>query len=120
MHLAGLDYAAERANALSVDSWRPLFERCRAGADDVVPGLGAEVSETLDRMEAAWPRDLPRGVIHADLFPDNVFFDRERLSGLIDFYFRLQRRAGLRPRRLPSTPGASSPTSASTSPRHAT
>ena len=87
MHLAGLDYAAERANALSVDSWRPLFERCRAGADDVVPGLSAEVSETLDRMEAAWPRDLPRGVIHADLFPDNVFFDRERLSGLIDFYF---------------------------------
>ena len=87
MHLAGLDYEPERANALSVDSWRPLFERCRAGADDVVPGLSAEVSETLDRIEADWPRDLPRGVIHADLFPDNVFFDRETLSGLIDFYF---------------------------------
>ena len=87
MHLAGLDYEPERANALSVDSWRPLFERCRAGADDVVPGLSAEVSATLDRIEADWPRDLPRGVIHADLFPDNVFFDRETLSGLIDFYF---------------------------------
>ena len=87
MHLAGLDYAAERANALSLDSWRPLFERCRAGADDVVPGLAAEISEALDRIEAAWPRDLPRGVIHADLFPDNVFFERDRLSGLIDFYF---------------------------------
>ena len=87
MHLAGLDYPAERANALSVDSWRPLFERCRAGADDVVPGLSAEVSAALDRIEAEWPRDLPRGVVHADLFPDNVFFERNRLSGLIDFYF---------------------------------
>ena len=87
MHLAGLDYPAERANALSVDSWRPLFEKCSAGADGVVPGLSAEVSATLDRIEAEWPRDLPRGVIHADLFPDNVFFERDRLSGLIDFYF---------------------------------
>ena len=87
MHLAGLDYAQRRANALSVESWRPLFEKCRAGADGVVPGLSAEVAATLDRIEAAWPRDLPRGVVHADLFPDNVFFNREKLSGLIDFYF---------------------------------
>ena len=87
LHLAGLDYAPERANALSLDSWRPLFEKCRAGADGVVPGLSAEVSASLERIEAEWPRDLPRGVIHADLFPDNVFFERERLSGLIDFYF---------------------------------
>ena len=50
-------------------------------------GLSAEVAATLDRIEAAWPRDLPRGVVHADLFPDNVFFNREKLSGLIDFYF---------------------------------
>ena len=87
LHLAGLDYRQRRANALSLDSWRPLFEKCRAGADGVVPGLSAEVSATLDRMEAEWPRDLPRGVVHADLFPDNVFFEREKLSGLIDFYF---------------------------------
>ena len=87
LHLAGLDYEPERANALSVDSWRPLFERCRTGADDVVPGLAAEVSAALERIEAEWPRDLPRGVVHADLFPDNVFFERDRLSGLIDFYF---------------------------------
>ena len=87
LHLAGLDYAPQRANALSLDSWRPLFERCRAGADDVAPGLSAEVAATLSRLDAEWPRDLPRGVIHADLFPDNVFFERDRLSGLIDFYF---------------------------------
>ena len=87
LHQAGLDYRARRANALSLDSWRPLFEKCRAGADAVAPGLAAEVEATLERVEAEWPRDLPRGVVHADLFPDNVFFERERLSGLIDFYF---------------------------------
>ena len=87
LHLAGLDYAPRRANALSLDSWRPLFEKCLAGADAVAPGLTSEVAATLERVEAEWPRDLPRGVIHADLFPDNVFFERDRLSGLIDFYF---------------------------------
>ena len=87
LHQAGLDYRARRANALSLASWRPLFEKCRAGADAVAPGLAAEVEATLERIEAEWPRDLPRGVVHADLFPDNVFFERDRLSGLIDFYF---------------------------------
>ena len=87
LHLAGLDYRRTRANALSLGSWRPLFEKCRADADGVVDGIAAEIAAALDRIEAGWPRDLPRGVIHADLFPDNVFFDGDRLSGLIDFYF---------------------------------
>ncbi len=87
LHLASLDYRQTRANALSLDSWRPLFEKCRAGADDVVEGIVSEIAAALERIEAEWPCDLPRGVIHADLFPDNVFFDGARLSGLIDFYF---------------------------------
>jgi homoserine kinase type II len=53
----------------------------------VFTGLGAEVAKELDILEAGWPSCLPVGVIHADLFPDNVFFLREELSGLIDFYF---------------------------------
>ena len=51
------------------------------------PGLAAEIGEELALLEAAWPRDLPTGVIHADLFPDNVFFRDHELTGLIDFYF---------------------------------
>src|SRR5690606_3264023 len=65
----------------------PLFEMCADRADEVAEGLGAEVATELDLLEANWPSGLPAGVIHADLFPDNVFFLQNRLSGLIDFYF---------------------------------
>ena len=87
LHLAGADFPMKRANALSVDSWRALFEHVGARGDSVRPGLCNEIIAELDVLERAWPRDLPAGVIHADLFPDNVFFLGDRLSGLIDFYF---------------------------------
>ena len=87
LHVAGEGFRLTRKNALSVDSWRPLFETCAGRADEVVAGLGAEIGRELDFLEAHWPRDLPSGVIHADLFPDNVFFLGRALSGLIDFYF---------------------------------
>ncbi|TAN58816.1 MAG: homoserine kinase [Rhodospirillales bacterium] len=87
LHLAGADFKGGRANALSVSGWRPLFEAARCGADQVAPGLERLIGDELDRLEAEWPTDLPKGVIHADLFPDNVFFLGDKLSGLIDFYF---------------------------------
>jgi len=87
MHKAGSDYALKRPNALSLAGWRPLFDACRARADEVMPGLAAELETELKALEQAWPKDMPAGVIHADLFPDNVFFHGETLSGLIDFYF---------------------------------
>ena len=87
MHLAGRDFTLRRANALSVSGWRPLWERAKPRADEVAPGLAEETEADLAFLEANWPGDLPVGVIHADLFPDNVFFLGKRLSGLIDFYF---------------------------------
>ncbi len=90
MHLAGADFEIKRPNALSVDSWRSLFQASGDHVDDVSPGLAEFLSKELDELEARWPAadaDLPAGVIHADLFPDNVFFYRNALSGLIDFYF---------------------------------
>jgi homoserine kinase type II len=87
LHLAGRDYAPIRRNALGPDGWRPLFERARGRADEVAPGLAAELDAALSAILAAWPTGLPVGHIHADLFPDNVFFLDGRLSGLIDFYF---------------------------------
>jgi len=87
MHLAGADFALRRENALSVAGWRPLLDACRARADEVKPGLAEALEQELTLLEENWPKDLPAGVIHADLFPDNVFFRGERLSGIIDFYF---------------------------------
>ncbi|MCU0831832.1 MAG: homoserine kinase [Rhizobiaceae bacterium] len=87
MHKAGADFALTRQNGLTLENWRPLWDKCAAFADEVEPGLAALVQCELAALEADWPRDLPRGVIHADLFPDNVFFLDHRLSGLIDFYF---------------------------------
>jgi homoserine kinase type II len=87
MHLAGRDFPLFRANPLSVSGWRPLFDRAADRADSVQAGLRDFIARELDHLEACWPDDLPVGVIHADLFPDNVFFLSDKLSGLIDFPF---------------------------------
>lgn len=87
LHLAGEGFGLNRPNALALEDWRPLFRRSAGRAGEVSPGLGDFISRELDFLEANWPRSLPSGVIHADLFTDNVFFLRDRLSGIIDFYF---------------------------------
>ncbi|MBK8174106.1 MAG: homoserine kinase [Rhodospirillales bacterium] len=87
MHLAGADFPMFRANDLSVAGWRPLYNASAQREGAVAPDLAAELTSELELLERRWPTALPHGVIHADLFPDNVFFEAERLSGLIDFYF---------------------------------
>ena len=87
MHIAGADFPLSRKNPLSVAGWRPLFDLAAARADSVQAGLSDFIARELAHLEANWPADLPEGVIHADLFPDNVFFLGDKLSGLIDFPF---------------------------------
>ena len=87
LHLAGADFDMHRDNALAIEGWRKLWEASRVRADEVEPGLAAEVDADFADFERSWPEGLPTGIIHADLFPDNVFFLGEKLSGLIDFYF---------------------------------
>lgn len=87
MHLAASDFSITRRNALSVDGWQELWAKAAPRADEVLPGLQQEIGAELDYLVSHWPQDLPQGVIHADLFQDNVFFLSDRLSGLIDFYF---------------------------------
>ncbi|MEQ1942171.1 homoserine kinase [Mesorhizobium sp. VNQ89] len=87
LHVAGMDFELRRSNALAIDGWRQLWAASRDRADEVEKGLAAEVDADFALFDREWPKDLPSGVIHADLFPDNVFFLGERLSGLIDFYF---------------------------------
>jgi homoserine kinase type II len=86
-HLAGADFNMFRANSLSLPGWRSLFASIGSGADKISPGLSDVIEKELRNLEETWPEDLPQGVIHADLFPDNVFFLGDKVSGLIDFYF---------------------------------
>ncbi|WGJ14052.1 homoserine kinase [Methylocapsa sp. D3K7] len=87
LHQAGASFAGSRANALGIEAWPVLFEEARARAGEIQPDLAEEIEKELAFLAGKWPRDLPRGVIHADLFPDNVLFVGDELSGLIDFYF---------------------------------
>lgn len=87
MHVTGKGYAPSRANSLGPAAWRPLFEQIRTRADTLQAGLAAELDDALSALLADWPKALPTGHIHADLFPDNVFFLEGKVSGLIDFYF---------------------------------
>ena len=87
LHRAGASFGMERANDLSIAGWRRLYEACRPRAAEVRAGLAGELEGELSFLEANWPHNMPSGVIHADLFPDNVFFRDRNVSGLIDFYF---------------------------------
>ncbi|MEI9886704.1 MAG: homoserine kinase [Rhizomicrobium sp.] len=87
LHAAGKDFELTRPNALGPAGWLPLVENTADGADGIEPGLRDLIAQAHARLVAAWPQDLPAGVIHADLFPDNVLFMGEAVSGLIDFYF---------------------------------
>jgi len=92
LHQAGMSYGLKRANSLSLAGWRDLYARTSPAAAEVIEkGLGALIEGELDALGEAWPTlgapELPAGIIHADLFPDNVFFLDGKCSGIIDFYF---------------------------------
>lgn len=87
MHIAGEDFQLRRANALGLLGWRPLFGKFSERTEEICQGLGKLIGDELGFLERTWPEDLPQGVVHADLFPDNVFFIDDKLSGIIDFYF---------------------------------
>jgi homoserine kinase type II len=87
LHVAGGSFPQSRVNSLSLSAWAPLFDAIGERADEVIPGLASDIRKELAFLDKAWPSGLPHGVIHADLFPDNVFFLGQEVSGLIDFYF---------------------------------
>jgi homoserine kinase type II len=88
LHLAAEGFSMSRANDLGQAAWAPMFDALKPAAEALKPGLSKVIDGDLQRLAAAWPADLPGGIIHADYFPDNVFFDPAgRFAGAIDFYF---------------------------------
>ena len=87
LHLAGEGFPMRRENDLGQAAWAPMFARLKGAADDLKPGLSGLIEGDLERLAAAWPTGLPEGIIHADFFPDNVFFQTGKFSAAFDFYF---------------------------------
>lgn len=87
LHLTARGFDLRRENQLSLAGWNRLVEQTEARADELQPGLAGLIRQEFDALSSQWPTDLPSGIIHADLFPDNVFFRHDTLSGVIDFYF---------------------------------
>ena len=87
MHQLTKNIKIKRQNDLSVNSWRSLFEAVKDQCSKLHKDLPKLIEESLNSVEKKWPKDLPKGIIHADLFHDNIFFNKDKLSGIIDFYF---------------------------------
>jgi homoserine kinase type II len=87
LHLSVHGFPMNRVNDLGQAAWTPMFATLHGDADGLKPGLAKVISSDLERIAARWPSGLPQGVIHADYFPDNVFFKGGAFAGAIDFYF---------------------------------
>ena len=87
LHVSASGFEGTRANSLSIEGWQRLVAETADQADQIYPGLRYEIETELEELSAGWPTDLPSGIIHADLFPDNAFFIGQSFAGAIDFYF---------------------------------
>ena len=87
LHSITKNLISKRKNKLSVNSWREIYNRVKKDCSKIHPNLSDIVEKNLNEIETDWPQNIPSGIIHADLFPDNIFFNKNKLSGIIDFYF---------------------------------
>ena len=87
LHAITKDLSGVRENKLSVDSWREIYNKVKDNCSKIHPNLPEIIEKNLNEIENDWPKNIPSGIIHADLFPDNIFFKNEKLSGIIDYYF---------------------------------
>ena len=87
LHLITKNLSGKRENKLSVNSWRKIYEKVKNDCSKIHPNLTKTIEKNLDEIENNWPKNIPSGIIHADLFPDNIFFKSDEITGIIDFYF---------------------------------
>ena len=87
LHMITKNLNIKRTNRLSVNSWRLIYRKIQRDCSKIYPDLTKIIERNLEIIEDKWPKNIPRGIIHADLFPDNIFFKGNKLTGIIDFYF---------------------------------
>ena len=87
LHLITKNLTGKRENKLSVNSWREIYNKIKKDCSKIDKNLPEIIEKNLNEIEKNWPKNIPMGIIHADLFPDNIFFKNDKLSGIIDYYF---------------------------------
>tara|TARA_Y100000590_G_scaffold183062_1_gene208571 strand:- start:24 stop:992 length:969 start_codon:yes stop_codon:yes gene_type:complete len=87
LHMITKNLKGKRENRLSVDSWKKIYKKIKKDCTKIHPNLTNIIEKNLQEIESSWPKNIPSGIIHADLFPDNIFFKGNKLTGIIDFYF---------------------------------
>tara|TARA_B100000029_G_scaffold505796_1_gene587187 strand:- start:1001 stop:1969 length:969 start_codon:yes stop_codon:yes gene_type:complete len=87
LHLITKNLSGKRENKLSINSWRKIYNKVKNDCSKIHQNLPKIIEKNLDEIENNWPKNIPSGIIHADLFPDNIFFKKNKVSGIIDFYF---------------------------------
>jgi len=87
LHLITKNLTGKRENKLSVNSWRKIYNKVKKDCSKIHPNLTNIIEKNLSEIEKKWPKGIPSGIIHADLFPDNIFFKNNKISGIIDYYF---------------------------------
>tara|TARA_A100001011_G_scaffold398339_1_gene502400 strand:- start:1153 stop:2121 length:969 start_codon:yes stop_codon:yes gene_type:complete len=87
IHEITKNFKINRKNDLSIKSWRKIFNAVESKCSKIHKDLPRLIETNLTDVEKNWPDNLPKGIIHADLFNDNIFFQENKFSGIIDFYF---------------------------------
>ena len=87
LHVITKNLTGKRENSLSVNSWKKIYKNVQKDCSRIHSNLARIIERNLDEIESNWPKNIPSGIIHADLFPDNIFFKGNNLTGIIDFYF---------------------------------
>ena len=87
LHIITKNLSGKRENKLSINSWENIYSKVKNDCAKIHPNLTKIIEKNLELIKNKWPKDLPSGIIHADLFPDNIFFHNGKLTGIIDYYF---------------------------------
>ncbi len=87
LHTLTMKFNQKRQNGLDIDEWKRLFQKCENNNTNEFDNLSKDLKDEIDLIEKSWPKNLPSGIVHADLFKDNIFFNNEKITGVIDFYF---------------------------------
>ena len=87
LHEITKKFDINRKNNLSIENWESIFEKTIKQKIDLDESIIKKTKNYLNFLKDKWPKNLPQGIIHADLFPDNIFFTNNKVSGIIDFYF---------------------------------